>query len=297
METRDLHYFITLAETRNYSQTAKKYGITTPAISAMLRRLESELNVSLIYKENNRSILQLTPAGLALYRQAHKILRLEKTSQQMVQRAGQKNFRLGFSGLASYTWLPAFLDIFAKNHILKNVVPHQESSLNLVKHLKAGYYDAIIYSELTAFPFERLDSQILKYYDLKIFANKVNPLAHQDQLSFTDITNQTIITYHQNYLGRRVFDLALRKAHVQLNKAQILQVDNPAAIIQLIARNTGISYLADTSFPIPTAVKAIPLIPQQREKVTLKFAVRPEIVPNAIQEQCLKAIDKFLNNK
>ncbi|WP_348967866.1 helix-turn-helix domain-containing protein [Lactobacillus crispatus] len=42
MEFRDLKYFQKLVETKNYNRTAEFFGVTQPAISSMVKRLEKE---------------------------------------------------------------------------------------------------------------------------------------------------------------------------------------------------------------------------------------------------------------
>lgn len=297
MEIRDLTYFIKLAETKSFAQTAQNFSITIPAISAMVKRLEKELGVPLIYKANNRASLSLTPAGVALYRHAKKIISLEIVSKREVIRASQHNFKLGFSDLASFYWLPSLLTRFADAHLLQKVITHQDSSPNLARQLRNGVYDAIIYSELVNRPsYPQIDGRVLKPYDIKFFVNANNPLAQHHFIDFHNLGNNTIITHHKRYLGQAALKLSFQEAHIQPNKNNLIFIDNLNTTLQLVARGVGIAYLIDAQNPLPKNVKVIPVLPKQRARLLLKIAIRPDIIPSPIQEQCLQVIHHFLNS-
>lgn len=53
MEFRDLKYFQKLVETKNYNRTAEFFGVTQPAISSMVKRLEKEIGTQLIFQAHN----------------------------------------------------------------------------------------------------------------------------------------------------------------------------------------------------------------------------------------------------
>lgn len=65
LDKNALEVFVTLAQTRNFRVAAEKLGVTRPAISQSLRRLEDRLQISLVQR-TTRS-LSLTEAGERLY--------------------------------------------------------------------------------------------------------------------------------------------------------------------------------------------------------------------------------------
>jgi len=68
LDKNALEVFVTLAQTRNFRIAAEKLGVTRPAVSQVLKRLEDRLQISLIHR-TTRS-LSLTEAGERLFAEA-----------------------------------------------------------------------------------------------------------------------------------------------------------------------------------------------------------------------------------
>lgn len=96
-----LEVFITLAETRNFRLAAEQLGVTRPAISQALRRLEDRLHISLIHR-TTRS-LSLTEAGERLYDEvAPAMAQLNRAVSEVTALAGEPRgqLRLAVSSIA-----------------------------------------------------------------------------------------------------------------------------------------------------------------------------------------------------
>lgn len=82
IETRLLHYFLTVARERNITNAAKSLHITQPTLSRQMTLLEEEIGAKLFIRESRP--LSLTDEGLLLRRRAEEILELiEKTEMEI----------------------------------------------------------------------------------------------------------------------------------------------------------------------------------------------------------------------
>ncbi|WP_373217011.1 LysR family transcriptional regulator [Ruminococcus sp. 5_1_39BFAA] len=82
IETRLLHYFLTVAKEQNITNAAKILHITQPTLSRQMALLEEEIGVKLFLRGSRP--LTLTNEGLLLRRRAEEILELvEKTEEEL----------------------------------------------------------------------------------------------------------------------------------------------------------------------------------------------------------------------
>ena len=91
MLNNNLRIFITAAELRSLTETAKKLYVSQPAISHAIKKLEEELGVRLFIR-NKRSTLTLTEAGKDILALAYQMADLEN---RLYQRAYAENHMMG----------------------------------------------------------------------------------------------------------------------------------------------------------------------------------------------------------
>ncbi len=109
MEIRDLRYFQLVAELSSIGKAAEKAGLSQPAVTKSVQRLESEMGVALFEKNGHR--LTLTPVGSLLHERAERILREIDSTHEDVQAAAHGvtgHVRLGASTGAAEFLLPGF---------------------------------------------------------------------------------------------------------------------------------------------------------------------------------------------
>ncbi|WP_285414785.1 LysR family transcriptional regulator [Variovorax sp. efr-133-TYG-130] len=80
IELRHLRYFIAVAEELNFRRAAERIHIDPTPLSRTIRDLEDQLGVQLFMRMPRK--LRLTPAGVRLLKEAHKLfIRLERTQR------------------------------------------------------------------------------------------------------------------------------------------------------------------------------------------------------------------------
>ncbi|MFG1740395.1 LysR family transcriptional regulator [Micromonospora chalcea] len=116
METRELRYFVAVAEELHFGRAARRLGIAQPPLSRAIQQLERRLGVTLLERDN-RSVV-LTAAGSVLLREGRAALDAVDAADRRTRRAGQA--ATGGPGLvlatkagASSELLPKLLDAYA----------------------------------------------------------------------------------------------------------------------------------------------------------------------------------------
>jgi LysR family transcriptional regulator, benzoate and cis,cis-muconate-responsive activator of ben and cat genes len=86
MDSRELRYFVTVAEELNFGRAATRLGIAQPPLSRTIQQLERRLGVTLLTR-TSRSVT-LTEAGEVLLHEGRKALSAMTAAERRAQRAG-----------------------------------------------------------------------------------------------------------------------------------------------------------------------------------------------------------------
>src|SRR5690348_3100206 len=92
LETRELAYFLAVAEELHFGRAATRLGIAQPALSKAIRQLERRLGVTL-FERTSRAVA-LTESGRVLTAEARIALDAVSAAATRAQRAGTHEPRL-----------------------------------------------------------------------------------------------------------------------------------------------------------------------------------------------------------
>ncbi len=92
LETRELEYFVAVAEELHFGRAAVRLSIAQPALSKAVRRVESRLGVELLIRSSRH--VALTPAGEALLHHGRLALDAVGAAASSARRAGDPQAQL-----------------------------------------------------------------------------------------------------------------------------------------------------------------------------------------------------------
>jgi DNA-binding transcriptional LysR family regulator len=147
MELRHLRYFVAVAEELHFRRAAERLHVAQPAVSEQIRKLERELGVRLLDRDQRR--VALTHAGAVLLREARRVLDQADAARTAVQHArdhATSCLRVGYVPAS----LPAGVGRILQR--LAVAMPHLEttlepgSNLELIESVRAERLDAAIVS-------------------------------------------------------------------------------------------------------------------------------------------------------
>ena len=251
---RELRTLIAVAREGTFSAAGDKIGLTQAAVSAQMKRLESELGFSL-FERTGRSA-RLNSRGRQTLTQAEELIRLYRHLGS-TDREGQTMALVNFGAIDSVqrSTLPDVLARFHKEFpgCRTRVVPALSSELfNLVD---SGEIElaAVIRPPFTLQSDLRWTTLVREPFRL-IVPRQVEQNDWGELLS-----SQPFVRYDRATFGGRQVDRFLRSAHITVR--ELCELGELNAIVRLVARGVGIALVPQTVDHVrwPAGVRAIDL--------------------------------------
>lgn len=232
---------LVLVQTKSYTQTARQLFITQPAVSQQIKSLETELNVELVHYE--RPHLTITPAGHTLAAfvqrvqvQADKVV----TSLQHPQVQRQLTFSTTLS--LSEFLAPQLIRLLQEQADYRRVTCQVTNTQAALAAIDDGRSDfALIEGN---FDKTRYDYQIVREEPFVGVIAANQPVAQRSTVSWRDLTPYPLLVREAGSGSREILVSLAQAANVTLDEfSQLITVNNPAAIRQLLLRGAGISFV------------------------------------------------------
>jgi len=145
MDTRQMRYFVALAETLHFGQAAARMNMTQPPFSRQIANLERELGVRLV--ERNSRHVALTQAGERFLADSRAVLAQFDNACRDAQlvASGQKGeLRLGFMMNAAHRVVPRIVSAYAHLWPDVRIVLVETTPADIERRLLYGELDAAI---------------------------------------------------------------------------------------------------------------------------------------------------------
>lgn len=196
LETRQLQYFVVLAEELHFSRAAQRLCISQPPLSIAIKQLESTLDAQL-FERNSRGV-RLTHAGRHLLVQARDIL--ERTRRAAIDTRAVAlgmagSLRLGFVGSSMYRGLPEALERVRAQYPDVRVDLHELNSIDQVGALQAGKIDLGLMHTMA--PPLGMSAQTIAAEPFIACIPAGHPLASQAKISIAQLANERLILFSE----------------------------------------------------------------------------------------------------
>lgn len=210
MTLLQLHYFVTVAQTGQFTAAAKKLNMSQPPLSYQIKQLEENLGTKLFIR-GPRS-LKLTDAGMQLYDRALQILAMVDNTKKSIH-----NFEKGIEGVlsigvissASYLLPNEAMKTYLIDHPNVKYEVHEGTSFYIIDLIKKGIVDVAIVR--TPFPVDGLSVQHLSKESMVAVIPSSNELAQKedaDCVTINELAKQPLVIYRRfEHLLTHVFSL------------------------------------------------------------------------------------------
>jgi len=266
MKLQSVRYFVTLAQTLNFTRTAEIHYISQTAISQQIKLLEDELHVKLFSRNSHQ--VKLTPAGNAFYGYALKILNLVDMAEEHVKNVEEQETSLDI------TFLPgtegALTEYFGNykeqypNSALHFHRAESEQALLKVKHM-----DTDVAFTLEMYPVQdpALSKTPVKSFQMFVVTSNKSRFAQFTSLHRSQLKDELLIS-----------QIASKKEWASITKdfneagtdpKHVLFVDSIESMLLELSYNNGYAILSEPVLDtIPQSLN-LASIPLENEKIPL----------------------------
>lgn len=249
MELRQLVYFDAVVRCGGFTRAAQHLHVAQPAISAQIRRLESELGVTLLTRTTRR--IALTSAGELFLARAQRVLgELDAVRGELDELAAVLRGRvtLGATQALGPFNLPAALATFHTRYPGVAVTLRSGLIAGLLAALDAGDIDLILGPIHADLP-DRYSPQPLLGEELVLVTPPGHPRARTPRLTLADLRDEPFVCLPEGSGLRAILD----QAAVAAGFAPRVEFETHSAtsIRELVSAGLGVALLARSAAHAP----------------------------------------------
>lgn len=243
MNLQDLIYFKKLSENLSFTETAHYFYVSQPSISTAVKRLETELNTTLIDRRKTLKSIQLTPTGRILYENTVKMLLILENTKQEIKDFQDERVYYGFLPTIGGSLLPKILpklQRFTKSiHFIE-----EESSDEMLKFVKNEEVPIAIIGH------DKMKIATSKILQIPVLAEEMalwvapnHPLANKNEVTASEIKNEVFISLSEGYTHQRIFyDWA--KEHLKVEQ-DVVYAKEIKTVLSIAASTNMVAFMSD----------------------------------------------------
>lgn len=283
MLARDLDYFIGVAETGSLRRTAALSGVSQPAVTKGLRRLEHELQLVLV--ERSRNGATLTEGGRAFLQRARWLRREMEVALQHasdLRASAQGQIRVGVTpALVAEIFCPASLKLLAQRPAASLRLQIGLSD-ELLAALWRGDLD-IVLSGVPQTATDNLSVTPIGENELRVVARAGHPMFRRRRLGLPEVAREKWILPRRGVLSREWIDGVFGTRSLPLPAAHIEFSPNHDALLPMVLETDLLTVAGDSVFRqfAEAGMRAIDL-DELRWRRPIAALQRSEVTPTPI---------------
>ncbi len=260
MTLKDLEILVVVAEEKSYTAASRQIYISQPAITQAVKRIEKELDFSLLTRSTRG--VELTPQGEILVGSARKILAEYRTALFRASSLDEskEELEIGYVGLMNLSLFPvifqSYTELFPDCTItLKKLLPSQCTRSLLDRKLRMVFLPKDLIEETPELNFFDLYKD--RYFCIM---QNTNPLTKKKKsISFNDFNHHTILIPSEITGLSRSNELIQHLQEASPECTINTEVNSDNALSWLLSSDTFIALLPGYAMPFHRSVSSIPL--------------------------------------
>ncbi|MCX6013033.1 MAG: selenium metabolism-associated LysR family transcriptional regulator [Chloroflexi bacterium] len=292
-----LRTFIEVVKTGNFSEVAKKLNISQPAVSFQIQKLEADLGIRLM--DRNQKKVILTDAGKKVLLFAENV---ESQTKKLLESID--NLRETVSGDLVVTAstvpgefiLPKILSSFKEKYPAIGIKVGISDSINVITDVKSGKYEV-------GFCGFRPEDNELEYFkmgsdEIVLIVPAGHPLSYKKKVFLGEIAGESLIFREESSGTRLSLENMLTKSGFDINRIKPkLILGTSQAVISSVEVGIGIAFVSSLAIKKSIDLGLVKVIPAEGLKLERSFfcVYRKEMVVSRLVTEFISFV-KLLTN-
>ena len=280
MTLQQFEYIIALEKFRHFTKAAEYCNVTQPTLSAMIQKLEDELEVKIF--DRSQQPIAPTPAGLLVIKQAKEALVQAEQIKNIVQEQKQDvagKFTLGILPTIAPYLLPRFISLLMKKYPKLELRIAEMKTHEIKRALLNGEIDAGVLADIE--DLEEYNISHLFYEQYMAYVSKSCPLYEKQLVKSSDLQNHQLWLLDEGHCFR---DQMVK--YCQIKSAQDSQMTYSLGSIETFMR------MVESG----CGVTFIPWMAVQQLSESQKELVRPFAIPVPTRHLVVATNKNFIRN-
>ena len=258
MELRQLQYFREVCYVKSFTKAANNLFVSQPVITNAIQKLEEELEVRLLNRDNKK--VSLTVEGERMLEKVEKLLGIADEIYREMTDFNHSKFgsvRLGIPVQIGNYLFPRILSEFTTSYPQINLSALETVSGEVIELLDREEIDVGIIVLLDR-DMPNMQMQPLFKEEVFLCVSEKNPLRHRSGVSFADLKDENFIMRMPGSKQREIIVEECQK-HGFTPKI-VFSSSQVQTIKSLVARDIGISFLTEISLTEDSSTYTVPMV-------------------------------------
>jgi DNA-binding transcriptional LysR family regulator len=244
VELTPLRYFRAIAQAGHMTRAAEKLGVTQPALSAMLKKLEREVGTDLVVRTGRG--VELSEAGRVFLTHADDSVRSADQAVASVRQLlglERGTLRLGGGATAITYLLPPVVSQLRRKHPGLRFFVREAGSSAVAQSVLSGELDVgIVTLPITLPGADDLVRVPLVTDEFRLIVPTNHRLRKSDSFRWKDLQGEPVVAFEAGSAVREVIDRAARDTGVTLDI--VMELRSIESIKQMVQAGIGVGFVS-----------------------------------------------------
>ncbi len=242
MELHQLECFIAVLEEGGFKRATARLGVTQPALSYQIKRLEEELGVQVLHR--GPAGIMPTDAGRVLLEHAHQVLAMVREAHQAVRGLSggvSGDIRIGALRCVGTYFLPHVLsELRAKHPMVRPKIQYRDAD-EIFYILLANKIDVAIVADPP--PDERLQQQAVFEEQISLVSGPGHPFFGRATVSLDELKGVNFVSLSRQTSAGALIHRYLEELGIDV--ASAITTDNVETVKRMVEAGMGAAFLPD----------------------------------------------------